>query len=119
MLTRLHFKSGVFTSLIRLLGIRGLEVTELYSIEPWAIDHIKPHGLIFCFVYHEDNHLPAEFVDSAAERVWFANQVIDDACASQAILNVILNCPEVDIGQGLSHFKVETFQMCPMVCSQS
>jgi ubiquitin carboxyl-terminal hydrolase L5 len=71
--------------LTRKLGIRGLEVIELYDIEPWAVDHLSPRGLIFCFQWHKDIHLPSEFADPAAEKVWFANQLIDDACASQVI----------------------------------
>jgi ubiquitin carboxyl-terminal hydrolase L5 len=86
----------VFTSLIRKLGIRNLELVEMYDIEPWAVDHLNPRGLIFCFLWRKDSHCPAEFVDPAAERVWFANQLSDDACASHAILNVLLNCPDIE-----------------------
>jgi hypothetical protein len=31
----------VFTSIIRGLGVEGLEVEEVYSIEPWATDHLR------------------------------------------------------------------------------
>jgi hypothetical protein len=101
----------VFTNLTRNLGIRGLEVVELYDIEPWAVDHLNPKGLIFCFLWHKDTHRMTDFEDPAAGRVWFANQLIDDACASQAILNVVLNCPDVDIGENLRVFRSETENM--------
>jgi ubiquitin carboxyl-terminal hydrolase L5 len=106
---------GVFTNLTRKLGINGLEVVEIYDIEPWAVDHLRPRGLFFCFLWHKDNHRPGDFKDPAAERVWFANQLIDDACASQAILNVTLNCPDIDIGEDLRSFRVETESMSPVV----
>ena len=86
----------------------------MYDIEPWAVDHLNPHGLIFCFMWHKDSHRPADF-DDAAERVWFANQLSDDACATQAILNVLLNCPDIDIGEELRNFKAETRSMSPVV----
>lgn len=106
----------MFTSLTRKLGIRGLEVVELYDIEPWAVDHLRNlRGLIFCFLWNKDAHHPADFEDPAAERVWFANQLIDDACASQAILNIVLNCPDVDIGGGLKRFRAETEKMSAVV----
>jgi len=35
------FIEGVFTSIIRGLGIQGIEVEELYSLDPWAIDHVR------------------------------------------------------------------------------
>jgi ubiquitin carboxyl-terminal hydrolase L5 len=107
--------SGVFTQLTRALGIRGLEVLELYDIEPWAVDHLNPRGLIFCFLWHKDSHRPADFEDPDAGRVWFANQLINDACATQAILNIVLNCPDIDIGDHLRDFKAETDEMPAMV----
>ncbi|KAH6902673.1 ubiquitin C-terminal hydrolase [Coprinopsis sp. MPI-PUGE-AT-0042] len=106
---------GVFTSLVRKLGVRGTELVEVYGIESWALDHLKPYGLIFCFLWHKDSHRPAEFNDPAAENVWFANQLSDDACATHAILNVVLNCPEIDIGTDLSQFKQETAHMSPVM----
>ena len=92
----------------------------MYDIEPWAVDHLHPYGLIFCFMWHKDSHRPSDFEDPAAERVWFANQLSDDACATQAILNVLLNCPDIDIGEELQNFKEETKFMSPVVsCSLS
>ena len=87
----------------------------MYDIEPWAVDHLNPYGLIFCFMWHKDSHRPADFEDPAAERVWFANQLSDDACATQAILNVLLNCPDIDIGEELQSFREETKSMSPVV----
>ena len=104
---------GVFTSLVRNLGVRDLEVIELYDVEPWAVDHLNPKGLIFCFFWRnlKDTHCPVNFADPAAGRIWFANQLIDDACASQAILNIVLNCPDINIGDDLRRFRQETEQM--------
>jgi hypothetical protein len=101
--------------LTRKLGIRGSEFVEVYDIEPWAIDHLHPHGLIFCFLWHKDVHRAIDFEDPSSERVWFANQLIDDACASQAILNVVLNCPGIDIGHDCTRLKQETEDMSPAV----
>ncbi|KAF8227461.1 cysteine proteinase [Tricholoma matsutake] len=106
---------GVFTSLARKLGIRNLELVEMYDIEPWAVDHLNPRGLIFCFLWRKDSHRPADFDDPAAERVWFANQLSDDACASHALLNVVLNCPDIDIGEPLRAFKQDTEMMSPVM----
>ncbi|KAL0576892.1 hypothetical protein V5O48_005099 [Marasmius crinis-equi] len=110
---------GVFTSLTRQLGIKNIELTELYDIEPWAVDHLQPHGLIFCFGWKKDkdaqDHRPHtdDFQNDPVEQVWFANQLSDDACASHAILNVLFNCDKekVDIGEELSFFREETRDM--------
>ncbi|KAF8172014.1 hypothetical protein K438DRAFT_1852082 [Mycena galopus ATCC 62051] len=106
---------GVFTSLTRKLGIRNLELTELFDIEPWAVDHLHPRGLVFCFMWRKDAHRPSDFDDPAAERVWFANQLSDDACATLAILNIALNCPGIEIGDELSMFRQETESMSPVM----
>jgi len=100
----------VFTSIIRGLGVQGLEVEEVYSIEPWAIDHLRPHvkGLVFCFPHQKDYHPQADFNDLTAESIWFANQLSDDACATHAILNIVLNVEDIQLGDTLQSFKFET-----------
>lgn len=110
--------------LIRKLGIEGLEVTELYGIEPWAVDHLNPLGLIFCYLCteepedDEDNRAnDFDIPDPDAENVWFAHQLSDDACASQAILNVVLNCQDVRLGSQLRHFHEDTLKMSSIVCT--
>ncbi|KAF8890508.1 hypothetical protein CPB84DRAFT_1749049 [Gymnopilus junonius] len=58
---------------------------------------------------------PADFQDPSAERVWFANQLSDDACATHSILNVVLNCPGVDVGEELRRFREDTKEMSPVM----
>ena len=52
--------------------------------------------------------IDGEFVkDSRADEIVFVKQVIENACATQAILGVLLNCEhsDIDIGTNLSDFK--------------
>ncbi|KAI1788605.1 cysteine proteinase [Ganoderma leucocontextum] len=112
---------GVFTTLIWELGVRGLEVTELYSVESFATDHLNPYGLIFCYLCETETSPKPEFSaeddldDPDARSIWFANQLSDDACSSQAILNVLFNCWGVDLGPELSEFAVDTEKMSPVM----
>jgi ubiquitin carboxyl-terminal hydrolase L5 len=109
----------VFTTLVRSLGVQSLQVVELYDIEPWASDHLHPiYGLVFCFLWKKDSDgLPKkescglEDGEDDSAKLWFANQLSDDACASMAILNVLLNVEEVDIGERLRVFRNETERM--------
>lgn len=107
--------TGIFTSLTCKLGVKHLEIVEVYDIEPWAIDHLHLYGLVFCFCWRKDTRRPTNFKDLAAEHVLFANQLSNDACASQAILNILFNCSEVDIGKELSEFKEYMREMSPKV----
>ena len=114
--------TGAFTTLLRKLGVRGLEVTELYSVEAFATDHLNPYGLIFCYLCENGTDVSGDSVasddldDPDARAIWFANQLSEDACASQAILNVLLNCRGVDIGAHLREFAADTEKMSPVVC---
>ncbi|KAI0037671.1 hypothetical protein FA95DRAFT_1613995 [Auriscalpium vulgare] len=107
---------GVFTDLARGLGIHHIELVELYDIEPWAVAHLQPRGLIFCHLWHKDKDArrPRALDDPAAEPVWFANQLSDDACASLALLNVMLNCRSCNIGKDLRLFQAQTKEMDPV-----
>lgn len=61
---------------------------------------------------HQEN-LPQ--VDNNADHVFFANQVITNACATQAILSVLLNREDIDIGEELKNFKEFTQDFPPDV----
>ena len=114
---------GVFTTLVRTLGAQGLQVVELYDIEPWASENLHPiYGLVFCFLWRRDNDVPLNKKQNGLEegeddsaKLWFANQLSDDACASMAILNVLLNVEEVDVGEKLREFRGETDRMSSQV----
>lgn len=52
---------------------------------------------------------------SCPENVWFANQVIDNACASLALLNIVLNTTNLDVGEHLIQFREFTKDLSPSV----
>ncbi|KAG8980498.1 hypothetical protein FRC05_006131 [Tulasnella sp. 425] len=104
------------------LGIRRCEAAEVYSIEPDGLSHLNQiHGLIFCSQVQAESQLnmhdlagdTSNSEDIDFNEIWFANQLIHNACATQAILNVIFNCPQLDIGTKLRHFKDFTRNMGP------
>ena len=66
------------------------------------------HGLIFLFKWIQGDEPSGNVVrDSRLDKIFFAQQVINNACATQAILSVLLNCahPDVELGETLSTFK--------------
>ncbi|XP_054714863.1 ubiquitin carboxyl-terminal hydrolase isozyme L5-like [Uloborus diversus] len=100
---------GVFTELIKGFGVQGVQVEELYSLDPESFERIKPvHGLIFLFKWFQGDEPAGTIVqDSRLDKIFFAKQVINNACATQAILSVLLNCKHQDmkLGSNLSSFK--------------
>ncbi|CAG8466804.1 11389_t:CDS:10 [Ambispora gerdemannii] len=65
------------------------------------------YGLIFLFKVSMEIDKSGEEFDDDEEllQVYFANQVIDNACATQALLNIVLNCNQIEIGNDLNQFK--------------
>jgi len=108
---------GVFTQLIKEFGVKGVQVEEVWSLDADSFTHMQPiHGLIFLFKWKSDDDIQGSIVqDSRLESIFFAKQVINNACATQAILSILLNCehPSVDLGKTLSSFKKFTREFDP------
>uniref|UniRef100_A0A673KNB6 Ubiquitin carboxyl-terminal hydrolase n=1 Tax=Sinocyclocheilus rhinocerous TaxID=307959 RepID=A0A673KNB6_9TELE len=100
---------GVFTELIKGFGCKGAQVEEIWSMEPENFENLKPvHGLIFLFKWQPGEEPAGSIVqDSRLDEIFFAKQVINNACATQAIVSVLLNCthPDMHLGETLSEFK--------------
>ncbi|XP_011195803.1 ubiquitin carboxyl-terminal hydrolase isozyme L5 [Zeugodacus cucurbitae] len=100
---------GVFTELIRDFGCEGVQVEEIWSLDRDLFKELEPiHGLIFLFKWVQDDESAGTVVkDDRLDNIFFAKQVINNACATQAILSILLNCNHGDIklGPTLSEFK--------------
>jgi len=100
---------GVFTELIHKFGVTGLQVEELWSLDKENFAELKPvHGLVFLFKWTPDNDPAGSVVqDSRLDSIFFARQVINNACATQAIMSVLMNVEDsgVTLGTTLQEFK--------------
>ncbi|KAI8115553.1 hypothetical protein FF38_03139 [Lucilia cuprina] len=100
---------GVFTELIKEFGCEGAQVEEIWSLDDETFKKLEPiHGLIFLFKWVQDDEPAGSVVkDNRLEKIFFAKQVINNACATQAILSILLNCKHEDIklGETLTNFK--------------
>ena len=99
---------GVFTSLIEAIGVKDVQVEELWSLDEEALAAHNPvHGLIFLFKYQKGE--PRETLGwGEAPGLFFAQQTISNACATQAFLHILLNSPGLDVGDALRDFKEMT-----------
>lgn len=85
------------------------------------------YGLVFLFKWRAED--PDKQEQICPEGIWFANQVrrhdyllpaaakdsqtAKDACASVALLNIVNNIPEIELGENLRQFKNFTTDFTP------
>eukprot|EP01083_Nonionella_stella_P282903 962822_1 len=112
---------GVFTSLIESFGVKNAQLTELWSIDDDSLKSLigsygKVHGLIFLFKWQSGAGAGAGESSSSSESeedgngisrkplgpeecpedLFFAKQVTTNACATQAMLSILLNSANSD-----------------------
>lgn len=108
---------GVFTELIRGFGCTGIQVEELWCLDEETLAALKPvHGLIFLFKWKAGEEPDGSIVrDNRLDEIFFAKQVINNACATQAILSILLNTSheDVNLGETLTSFRDFSKQFDP------
>ncbi|KAK2794975.1 hypothetical protein FQN52_006854 [Onygenales sp. PD_12] len=104
---------ALFNVMLRDFGVKGVKVQEVVSLddEMLAFLHKPVYGLIFLFRWKEDD--PDKQESSCPDGIWFANQTSSNACASVALLNIINNVDEIELGEQLQHFKDFTMPFTP------
>eukprot|EP01064_Diplonema_japonicum_P010483 TRINITY_DN17735_c0_g1_i1.p1 TRINITY_DN17735_c0_g1~~TRINITY_DN17735_c0_g1_i1.p1 ORF type:complete len:325 (+),score=111.01 TRINITY_DN17735_c0_g1_i1:61-975(+) len=101
----------VFNEMIEKFGVKEVEVAEVPCLDVEEIKRMGPvHGLIFLFKWKP---VKREVAIVDAESVYFAKQIVTNACATQAIVNILLNAEGVDIGKELEEFKSFTLPLGP------
>ncbi|KAK7546647.1 ubiquitin carboxyl-terminal hydrolase [Phyllosticta citricarpa] len=102
-----------FNTMLQDFGVKGVKVQEVFGLDEALLCMLpKPvYGLIFLFRYKEDDFLETDAI--CPDHVWFANQTTGNACATVALLNIVMNIPDVDLGPNLSSFKSFTRDFTP------
>ncbi|KAJ0168026.1 Ubiquitin carboxyl-terminal hydrolase isozyme L5 [Colletotrichum tanaceti] len=97
-----------FNAMLREMGVKDLKVQEVFSVdEDYVATLPQPvYGFIFLYQYFSENYEDDEVVDG--RDIWFANQTTDNACATVAMTNILMNCEGVDLGTNLQAFKDST-----------
>ncbi|GLB37320.1 putative ubiquitin carboxyl-terminal hydrolase [Lyophyllum shimeji] len=107
---------GVFTELLKTLGV-PLIVDDLYSLDPDTLASLQPlHALIFLFKWIPSS---ADSPSTSAGEYdpdfpgFFAHQVVNNACATLAVMNAIGNIPSLPTGPQLAELNSFTTGMDP------
>ena len=80
------------------------------------------YGLIFLFKWQQEAHKQASHTPAdatAPSSLFFAKQVVTNACATQAIVSVLFNRSEIQMGQQLSAVKEFCKGFGPEFCGKT
>ncbi|KAH0441888.1 ubiquitin carboxyl-terminal hydrolase, family 1 [Colletotrichum camelliae] len=97
-----------FNAIIQEMGVKDVRVQEVFSVdEDYVATMPQPvYGFIFLYQYFSENYEDDEVVDG--RDLWFANQTTDNACATVALTNILMNSAGVELGTKLQEFKDAT-----------
>ena len=105
---------GVFTELIKNIGVKGVQVDEIIDLDILESDNEPVYGLIFLFKYLQKSDYKPNVLSSWDPDLFFAKQEVQNACATQAILGILLNNEDkLDIGPTLKELKSFSLEMDP------
>lgn len=105
---------GVFSELIKNIGVKGVQVDEIIDMDTLELDNEPVYGLIFLFKYMQKNDYKPNVLTTWDNDLFFAKQEVQNACATQAILGILLNnTDKLDIGPTLTELKTFTDGMDP------
>ncbi|KAH8791490.1 hypothetical protein BGZ57DRAFT_784675 [Hyaloscypha finlandica] len=106
---------ALFSYILRAYGVRNVKIQEIFGLDDDSLLFLlKPvYGLIFLFKYRDNDADEDENAPKCPKHVWFANQTTSNACATVSLLNIVMNTPEIDLGDALTAFKESTRLLKP------
>ena len=105
---------GVFSELIHNIGVKDVQVDEIIDLDILEVGNEPVYGLIFLFKFMKHSGYKPNVLTSWDKDLFFAKQKVQNACATQAILAILLNnTDKLDIGPTLKELKSFTLEMDP------
>ncbi|KAK5942732.1 hypothetical protein PMZ80_005298 [Knufia obscura] len=105
----------IFTILLQEWGVPNVHVNEILDIaELITANPIEVLGLIFLSRYVPPNQsgssTPAQELNDTGknqelEKPWFANQISKFSCGTVALMNILMNAPDLRLSETLSTFR--------------
>lgn len=111
---------GLFTLLLEDFGVNGVQVEEIYDLKKPIEGPV--YGFIFLFRWIEERRARRKLAESIdiyqkdeniVNSIFFAHQIVPNSCATHALLSILLNCSNIDLGSTLTRLKNHTKDMTP------
>eukprot|EP00094_Tigriopus_californicus_P008020 TCALIF_07721-PA protein Name:"Similar to calypso Ubiquitin carboxyl-terminal hydrolase calypso (Aedes aegypti)" AED:0.05 eAED:0.05 QI:307/0.5/0.33/1/1/1/3/0/531 len=118
---------GLFTLLLTEgMGVPNVQVEEVYDL--YSDDKLVPEGqdtlgFIFLFKWIEERRSRRKLIDDEEHlyvkdedkmnRIFFAHQIVPNSCATHALVSILLNCPDLNLGPTLENLKTHVSDMSP------
>lgn len=111
---------GLFTLLLEDFGVKGVQVEEIYDLNK-SLDS-PVYGFIFLFRWVEERRSRRKIVEQTetfvkdediVNNIFFAQQMVPNSCATHALISILLNCPNIHLGETLTRLKTHTHGMSP------
>ncbi|KAJ4309538.1 hypothetical protein N0V94_008884 [Neodidymelliopsis sp. IMI 364377] len=103
-----------FSAILQDMGVQGVNVREVFAPDPEFLETLPQpiYGLILLYRYRELGAFDGS--TDNPDDVWFANQLpAQNSCATLAMINILMNCADVHIGEHLNQFKDFTKEFTP------
>jgi ubiquitin carboxyl-terminal hydrolase L5 len=103
-----------FSVILRDMGVQGVLVREAFSVDPMLLATLPQpiYGLILLFRHRKFGR--TNQATECPSNLWFANQLpAQNSCATLAMMNIIMNNTDIDIGEHLRQFKDFTQDLTP------
>lgn len=97
-----------------------MQVEEIYDLKKPIEGPV--YGFIFLFRWIEERRARRKLAESIdnyqrdeniVNSIFFAHQIVPNSCATHALLSILLNCSNIDLGSTLTRLKNHTVNMTP------
>lgn len=109
---------GLFTLLLEDMGVPDVQVEEIYDLQAEKLTGDSKGqdvlGFIFLFKWIEERRSRRKNIDEehlyvkdedVVNSIFFAQQMVPNSCATHALVSILLNCPNQELGPALNLLK--------------
>ena len=106
---------SILTQLIKNIGVKGIQVEEILSLESLENLNTPIYGLIFLSKYIENKSYTPNILSTWDKDLFFSKQIIENVNAIQSLLAIIFNNDDkIDLSPDLKELKLSMNEMNPI-----